>query len=116
MNTLKDAIDDLLNNSQLSTTEALNKHFAPNFRQRVNGQWVDRATFADQIARLRKIVQSTQVMVLDEIATKHRYAEHHLIELLMHDGGRSSHEVMVFGELGPDGRFVRLEEATVALN
>ena len=43
MTTLKAAVDDLFNNRRLPAPEAVDRHFAPAFRQRVDGSWVDRS-------------------------------------------------------------------------
>ena len=114
MSTIKKAVDDLLN-PQLAVQEAMDRHFALAFRQRVNGNWIDRATFVDGIVRLREALDHAKVTVLDEGATGEHYVERHVVDLVMRDGARVRQEVYVFAQRDSDGRFVRIEEATVAL-
>jgi ketosteroid isomerase-like protein len=115
MATLKNAIEDLLASERLTVEEAADLHFAPSFRQRVGGVWTDRPTFLAGIAELRETIEDVVVEVLDELVAGDGYAERHIIELTMRDGGRIRQEVYVFAERDPDGRFVRIEEATVPL-
>jgi len=115
MGTIKDAIDDMFNN-ELTVEEAAERHFDPFFRQRVNGMWVDRSTFLANIASLREIVERLTITVLDEFPDGDRYAERHLIDLSKRDGGRILQEVYLFAERGKDGRFNRIEEATLAID
>lgn len=113
MSAIKEAIDDLFN-PQLAVQEAMDRHFAPAFRQRVNGNWLDRAAFLDGIARIREALDEARVTVLDELAAGERYAERHIIDLVMRDGARVRQEVYVFAQRGYDGRFVCIEEAIVS--
>ncbi|MGW4803518.1 nuclear transport factor 2 family protein [Kitasatospora sp. NPDC004272] len=115
MSTLKDAVDDLFNNRRLPAHEAVDRHFAPAFRQRVDGSWVDRAGFLARVVRLREAVERAEVTVLDEFADGSGYAERHVVELVDRDGGRTVQEVYVFARRDPDGRFVRIEETAVTL-
>lgn len=75
MTTIKDAVDDLLNNHQLSAEEAVDRHFGPTFRQRVNGSWDDRAGFLARVTNLRKVVEYATITVLEELTDGSRYAE-----------------------------------------
>jgi len=115
MTSLKDAIEDILNHRHLSVEEAADRHFSRGFRQRTNGRWDDRAAFVARITQLREIVDHVHVTVLDELAEGRHYAERHRIELVMRDKPRMVHEVYVFAQRDADGRFARIEEATVAL-
>lgn len=115
MTSLKDAVQDLLHHQHLSVEQAVDRHFAPGFRQRTNGRWDDRDTFVARIAQLRERVDHASITVLDELADGPRYAERHRIELLMRDGQRLMQEVYVFAQLDPAGRFACIEEATVML-
>lgn len=114
MSTIKLAVDDLLNNRELTAAEALDRHFGPTFRQRTNGSWEDRAAVLARIVQFREVVEHATITVLDELAVGDRYAERHLIDLLHRAGTRTVHEVYVFAERDADGRFTRIEEvATV---
>ena len=115
MTTLKDAIEDLLNNRQLTAAEAVDRHFGPDFRQRTNGTWDDRATFLAGIKHFRDVVAHATIDVLDELGEADRYAERHVIDLLERDGGRIRQEVYVFARRDPDGRFACIEETTLLL-
>ncbi|MFI0901125.1 nuclear transport factor 2 family protein [Streptomyces sp. NPDC020983] len=115
MTTVKAAIDDLFNNPQLSADEAVARHFAPSFRQRVDGSWDDRPGFLARVVRLRGTVAHATVTVLDELTDGNSYAERHIVELVRRDGVRAVQEVYVFAERDSDGRFVRIEETAVTL-
>jgi hypothetical protein len=114
-NALKNAVEDLLDGTRLSVVDAMDRHFAPTFRQRVNGQWDDRAVFSARMAALRDVVREVTITVLDEMADGTRYGERHVVELVQHDGERVVQEIFVFAERDHDGRFVRIEEATVSM-
>lgn len=112
---LKKAIEDLLDDARLSVDDAMDRHFAPTFRQRVNGRWDDRVGFSARVAALRGMVRQFTITVLDEMADGTRYAERHVVELVQHDDERIVQEVFVFAERDHDGRFACIEEATVPL-
>lgn len=114
MASIKDAIDDLFN-PRLKVEEVVAQHFTPSFRQRVNGNWIDYASFLAAIVSLREIADRVTVTVLDEFSEESRYAERHVIDLLKRDGGRMLQEVYLFAERSQDGRFNRIEEATLAI-
>jgi hypothetical protein len=115
MTTVKDAIDDLFNNQRLPVEEAVERHFAPSFRQKVDGAWSDRGAFLARTLRLRASVARAKVTVLDELADGPRYAERHLVELVLRDGERAVQEVYVFARRDTDGRFLRIEETALPL-
>lgn len=112
---LQHAIEDLLTRNEISVQEAAELHLMPAFRQRVNGQWHDRASFVRQIAELRRLITSATVPVLDEMLDGKRYAERHIIHLKLKTGAQIHQQVFVFGTLSDDGRFSEMEEATVAV-
>lgn len=116
MSTIKDAIEDLLDNPQLEASAAFERHFNPSFRQRVNGTWIDSSEFLMRIAQLREVLKRATVTVLDKFVDGNQYAERHIIDLVMHNGEEILHEVYLFAERDSDGRFNRIEEATLALN
>jgi hypothetical protein len=58
------------------------------FRQRVNGNWIDRATFLAGILLLRKNTEHATTTVLHELVEGSRYSERHVIALVMRDGRR----------------------------
>ncbi|MGV7209665.1 nuclear transport factor 2 family protein [Oxalobacteraceae bacterium A2-2] len=115
MSTIKQAVDDLLNPG-LSAQASLDAHFAPDFHQRVNGKWINRAAFFDAIMRLRASLAQATVTVLDELGAGEHYAERHRISLLMRDGQAIHQEVYLFARRDRDGRFVRIEEVTMAVS
>ncbi|AKC70742.1 hypothetical protein MB84_16525 [Pandoraea oxalativorans] len=115
MTTIKNAIEDLINNSGLTTTEAIERHFDPSFRQRVNGEWIEYSVFQARMDRLRSIVERVTITVRDELVNGNCYAERHIIDLRMRDGERLLHEVYLFAQRGQDGRFRQIEEMTLAL-
>jgi hypothetical protein len=113
MTTLTGALADLLENLDLSVEEAAARHISPDFRQRTNGDWDDRAGFLVRITQLRRDTQQMTMTVLDELSDGTRYAERHIIELLFIDGRRVSQEVYIFATLDSDDRFQRIEEVTL---
>ena len=110
----KQAIDDLFN-PKLSIEEALDLHFSPGFRQRINGSWIDRSSFLAGIVQFRESIEQAGITVLDEFEDGARYAERHVTDLLKCDGERVLQEVSVFARLDPDGRFAQIEETTLLL-
>ena len=108
--TIATALKDLLLTPGLPLEEALDRHFAPEYRQRTDGAWIDRAGFAEHIAHLRGVVAD------GTIGDGAAYAERHTIDIVKADGSTASHEVYVFAERAADGRFVRLEEVTLMVS
>jgi hypothetical protein len=106
MTTIKDAIDDLLNNTQLTVADAMDRHFSTAFRQRTNGNWESREEVAIRIAQLRHVFERATTTVLDELRDGTRYAERHVIVLFKRAGGRLTMEVYLFAEtdLAPEKR------------
>ncbi|MFX0577943.1 nuclear transport factor 2 family protein [Nocardia nepalensis] len=96
-------------------TEASDRHFAPDHRQRTDGRWDTRAEFAEHIAHLRRVVTTGSVRVLDEFMHDHAYADRHIVEVIKDDGPHVATEVYLFAEFAPDGRFRRIEETTLLL-
>jgi hypothetical protein len=113
--TIADALKDLLLRPQLTVETAIGKHFTPDYRQRTDGTWSDRAEFAEHISHLRAVIAGGNVEVREELADGSVYAERHVIELVKSDGSVARTEVYVFGERAPDGRFARIEETTLLL-
>ncbi|MEV6733348.1 MULTISPECIES: nuclear transport factor 2 family protein [unclassified Streptomyces] len=109
------AINDLLFSPGVDLAEALDRHFTPDYRQRTNGVWSDRTSFARHITRLRSLIRSGHIEVHDELRDGLRYADRHTVTLSHHDGHTSRTEVYLFAELAPDGRFQRVEETTLLI-
>ncbi|WP_031064336.1 nuclear transport factor 2 family protein [Streptomyces sp. NRRL WC-3742] len=115
MTDIATALTDLLLTPGLALDEALDRHFAPDYRQRTDGSWADRAEFAAHIAHLREIVAGGEVQVLEELAQGDLYADRHIVDVRKTDGSSVRMEVYVFAELAADGRFRRIEETTLLL-
>lgn len=109
------ALTDLLLTPELPLAEAVDRHFAPEYRQRTDGRWDDRDAFTEHIAHLRQLVVGGRVEVLDEFRSGDRYADRHIVYVQKKDGSAVSMEVYLFGEFAPDGRFLRIEETTLLL-
>ncbi|MEU4495947.1 nuclear transport factor 2 family protein [Streptomyces sp. NBC_00210] len=109
------AINDLLFNPGLDLAEALERHFTPDYRQRTDGVWSDRTSFAQHITRLRSLIRSGHIEVHDELRDGLRYADRHTVTLSQHNGRISRTEVYLFAQLAPDGRFHRVEETTLLI-
>ncbi|MFJ9457462.1 nuclear transport factor 2 family protein [Kitasatospora sp. NPDC101447] len=109
------ALTDLLLTPGLDLDEAADRHFAPDYRQRTDGEWADRAEFLDHIAHLRTVVADGSVEVHDELTAGNLYADRHTMTVVKTDGTTVRMEVYLFGEFAPDGRFRRIEETTLML-
>ncbi|OPC77497.1 hypothetical protein B4N89_44165 [Embleya scabrispora] len=109
------ALTDLLFDRDLPLAEAADRHFAPDYRQRTDGEWADRTEFLAHIAHLRTIVAAGSIEVHDELREGTRYADRHTVDITKHDGSTVRTEVYVFADLAPDGRFRRIEEVTLML-
>ncbi|MFE3329630.1 nuclear transport factor 2 family protein [Streptomyces sp. NPDC059176] len=109
------ALKDLVFNPALDLHEAADRHFAPDYRQRTNGEWDDRDGFLEHIAHLRTVIAEGTVEVHDELYDGLRYADRHTVRVTKKDGSTVRMEVYVFAELATDGRFRRLEEVTLML-
>ncbi|MGW9592801.1 nuclear transport factor 2 family protein [Streptomyces chartreusis] len=107
------AINDLLFTPDLDLAEALDRHFAPDYRQRTNGEWSDWASFVQHMTRLRSLVRSGHIEVHEELRDGLRYADRHTVTITQHNGRTSRTEVYLFAQLAPDGRFQRVEETTL---
>lgn len=109
------ALTDLLFNAELPLDEAIDRHFAPDYRQRTDGSWADRTEFAEHIAHLRTVVAEGSVEVHEELYSGTNYADRHTVRVTKKDGSTVSTEVYVFADLAEDGRFRRIEEVTLML-
>lgn len=109
---LKQAIEDLLDQT-VALQVAVDRHFAPSFRQTVDGVAIDREAFIAGIESMRPQLKEARVTVLDEVADEPRYAQRHRIDLRFRDGARVAREVYVFAVLDAEMRFVRIDEATL---
>ncbi|KOV56982.1 nuclear transport factor 2 family protein [Streptomyces sp. MMG1121] len=107
------AINDLLFTPGLDLAEALDRHFTPDYRQRTDGVWSDRTSFAQHMTRLRSLVRSGHIEVHDELRVGLRCADRHTVTVTRHNGRTSSTEVYLFAQFAPDGRFQRVEETTL---
>lgn len=110
------ALNDLLFNRGVTVEEAADLYFAPDYRQRTDGEWADRAGFVEHIAHLRTVVADGRVTVHDELYDGAKYADRHTVDITKKDGSTVSMEVYVFAEFAPDGRFRRIEETTLMLS
>ncbi|KOU28015.1 MULTISPECIES: nuclear transport factor 2 family protein [Streptomyces] len=107
------AITDLLFTPGLDLTEALDRHFTPDYRQRTDGVWSDRTDFVQHMTRLRSLVRDGHIEVHDELRDGERYADRHTVTVTQHNGRTSSTEVYLFARMAPDGRFQSVEETTL---
>ncbi|MEW1639683.1 nuclear transport factor 2 family protein [Streptomyces sp. NPDC093801] len=112
---IKTALTDLLLNEDITLTEAADRHFTPDYRQRTDGEWADRTRFLAHIAHLRTLVASAEIEVHEELHDGHKYADRHTCHITKKDGTTAAMEVYVFATMAPDGRFRRIEETTLLL-
>jgi hypothetical protein len=109
------ALTDMIFNRDITVEEAADRHFAPEYRQRTDGQWIDRADFLEHITHVRAVAAGGHVQVHDELYEDGKYADRHTAHITKKDGSTVSTEVYVFAEFAPDGRFSRIEETTLML-
>jgi hypothetical protein len=109
------ALNDLLFDPALALVEAADRHFAPDYRQRTNGSWDDRAGFLEHIAHLRTVVAGGSVEVHEELFDGSRYADRHTVNVTKKDGSTVRMEVYLFADFAADGRFRRIQETTLML-
>ena len=109
------ALDDILNQQQRPLEEVLDRHFSPGYRQRTNGHWDDREAFAQHARKLRDVVASARIEVLDELRDGQHYADRHRVHVTKRNGTQVVQEVYLFAELDAEGRFARIEETTLML-
>ncbi|MFI1364625.1 nuclear transport factor 2 family protein [Streptomyces griseochromogenes] len=112
---VKAALTDLIFNTDLTVQEAADRHFTPEYRQRTDGQWADRAEFVEHITHVRTLVADGHVEVQDELYDGGKYADRHTVYITKKDGSTVTTEVYLFADLAPDGRFSRIEETTLML-
>ncbi|MFF7754542.1 nuclear transport factor 2 family protein [Streptomyces sp. NPDC007971] len=112
---IKAALTDLIFNSDLTVLEAVDRHFTPEYRQRTDGEWADRAEFVEHISHVRTLVADGRVEVQEELYDGGKYADRHIVYITKKDGSTVTTEVYVFADLAPDGRFIRIEETTLML-
>lgn len=112
---IKAALTALLLDEDITLEEAADRHFTPDYRQRTDGEWADRAEFLDHIAHLRTLVAGGEIEVHEELYDGSKYADRHTCHITKKDGSTVSMEVYVFADLAPDGRFRRIEETTLML-
>jgi hypothetical protein len=110
MASISAALHDLIVERDLPVEQALARHFTDAYRQSTNGDWVDRATFGQQITQLRSFLELVEIDVLGELQQDSAYAERHIINATQVDGSVLRQEVFVFADIAADGRFDRLEE------
>ncbi|MEU8587027.1 nuclear transport factor 2 family protein [Streptomyces sp. NPDC048664] len=112
---IKAALTDLLLNDQLTLEEAVERHFTPEYRQRTDGEWADRAEFVQHMEHVRAVVTGGEIEVHEELYDGDKYADRHTCHLTKKDGSAVTMEVYVFADLAADGRFHRIEETTLLL-
>lgn len=113
--TITTVLDELLNQKHLPLDEVLDRYFSPAYRQRTNGHWDDRAAFMRHARKLREVVSSANIELLDEFRDGNRYADRHRVHVMKHDGSAVIQEVYLFAQVDEQGRFLRVEETTLML-
>lgn len=113
--TILTVLDELLNQRHLPLETILARHFSPDYRQRTNGKWDDRAAFIRHARKLREIVASARIEILEELRDHDRYADRHRVHITKNDGSQLVQEVYLFAQIDEQGRFTRVEETTLML-
>lgn len=113
--TILTALDELLNQKHLPLEEVVDRYFNPGYRQRTNGHWDDRAAFMRHARKLREVVSSAHIEVLDELRDGDRYADRHRVHVVKYDGSTVIQEVYLFAHVDEEERFMRIEETTLML-
>jgi hypothetical protein len=107
---ISEAVRALVFEPGLGLHEALDQFYAPDYTHRLDGRTVDRAEFAEMVARVRSEVAEGTVTVLDELSDGVNYAERHVFRVVLADGSVQHREVAMFGTFAEDGRFRHLSE------
>lgn len=74
---IKAALTDLLLDEDITLETAADRHFTPDYRQRTDDEWADRAEFLDHIAHLRTLVAGGEIEVHEELYDGSKYADRH---------------------------------------
>lgn len=90
----------------------VDRYFAPDYRQRTDGEEVDRRGFVEHIRALRRCVREGRVEVLEAIQQGDRIADRHRVSITRWNGSICQVEVHLFGELAADGRLRRVDEVS----
>ncbi|CAJ0880258.1 hypothetical protein R1479_02613 [Ralstonia mannitolilytica] len=116
MPSIRATLDDLLNRPDMPLSTLLDRDFSPNYRQRTNGHWDDLSGFSAHARKLREIVASADIEVLDEWQDHQRYASRHRVHVRKRDGATVVQEVYLFARLDAAGRFDYVEEVSLMLD
>jgi hypothetical protein len=112
---IQSALEEILNQPQRPLDEVLERYFSPEYRQRTDGHWDDREAFKRHLAKLRELVASAEITVLDELRDGDRYASRHRVQIHKRDGTHAVQEVYLFARLDVQGFVLQVEEATLML-
>jgi SnoaL-like domain len=107
---ISDAIRETALDPAGDLSEVLDKYYAPDYMHRNDGETMDRAAFAEMVAKYRGQIAGGSVTVLDEMYDGDRYAERHVYDITLSDGSRINRELYLFGTLAEDGRFRHITE------
>ncbi|KZR49684.1 hypothetical protein A3N69_09805 [Klebsiella aerogenes] len=113
--TITTVLDEILNQQEVPLDLILNRHFSPVYRQRTNNEWEGLDGFAQHARKLREIIASGKIEVCDELRDGNLYATRHRVLCTKHNGEEVDMEVYMFAETDDDGRFIRVEDATLML-
>ncbi|WP_313353614.1 nuclear transport factor 2 family protein [Kosakonia cowanii] len=108
-------LDEILNQQKMAINEITERYFNPSYRQRTNGCWGDLKEFAHHAHKLREIVVSARIEVLDQLRDGNLYATRHRVLCSKRDGSEVIMEVYMFAETDESGRFLRIEETTMMI-
>ena len=108
-------LNEVLNCHEYPLREIMDHYFSTDYRQRTNGHWDDRESFHRHLCKLREIVVSAEVIVLDELRNDNLYADRHRVHVVKKDGATVVQEVYLFARLDADGRALSIEETTLQL-
>jgi hypothetical protein len=106
-------LDELLNERGTPVEEVMVRHFAPTYRQRTDGTWAEWRRVAENLTRIRSVVRSVHIELLDEVVDGRAYADRHVLTVEMTDGTSQVRESYVFGRRAEDGRFEHINEVTL---
>lgn len=107
---ISDAIRETAFSNAGDLSEILDKYYSPDYTHRNGGETMDRAAFAEMVAKYRGQIVEGTVTVLDEMYDGDRYAERHVYDIKLRDGSTINRELYLFGTVAPDGRFRHITE------
>lgn len=96
----------------LPLKETIDRYFAADFVEVVDGTTFGHDEFTAHMGRLRALVTGGRVEVLAAIREGDGFAHRHLLHVTGADGSTMRREVYMFGQFAADGRLLHIDEVS----